>query len=774
MKKLIFLIRKVSKKNSMLVKMLISYLLIVLILLSTFAVVLYRSFSNSSMKEINKTSLQMLEQSYNTADILLGSTYNYFYYEYIKNSVIFNALNSKSFSDIEYFEIGKELNDILIPNALVYSIYLYNPNANTVFSNLNTQSSIDEFYDKDLVDIIKTRKFNSDEVFIPRRAQYVINGNKYDIDLITIIFTDANKISGKESAMVLNINQQTLQKMINKGATSDFSNSFIINNKGIIISHGDRNKLTQDISSESYIKKILENKKDMGSFTDTIEGRKYQVSYIKSSRLGWFFINRSEYSQLFESMTAFQKFIFIITSIFIFIGLLIAGYSTRKIYSPLRNLINEISASDLTTHDSKELNEYEYLKGSFNKLSVDASQLKLHIRRNSDVKRKELLKHILQDGVTNLKKYKIDMEQVGIDFSFKYLMVIVLQFDSYHELKDKYSLEDLSLFRFAISNIANEMFGSIYKVESYEDEAEHVAIILNSENSIELDKVSPILSDIQGHIERIFGFSVTAGIGTLVEGVENIKESYNNAISTIKYRLVYGKNTIIDYNILLQTQDKEYEYPVVLEKQVLDALKLGNIVKLNPAFDNLFNIIKHNSYGTILVSLTQLSLKIVSTGKIMAGSAKESLNLEYEFIHQQLITLETLDDIKNWLLEICQTIIEIKSSKADYKKDETVQRIVSYIENNYINPNLSIDEIANIVNFSPNYVRTIFKNNTNKSISDYITEQRFNKAKELLIGTRYTVKKISEQVGFSDSGYFNTAFKRYFGITPEEFRKSNL
>jgi Response regulator containing CheY-like receiver domain and AraC-type DNA-binding domain len=774
MKRLIIHIKKVVRKNTMLTKMLVSYLLIVLILLSAFAAVLYRSFSNSSMKEINKTSLQMLEQSYNTADILLGSTHNYFYYEYIKNSVIFNALNSKSFSGIDYFEIGKELNDILIPNALIYSIYLYNPNANTVFSNLNTLNSIDEFFDKDIIDIIKNQKFNSDEVFIPRRAQYVINGNKYDIDLITIIFTDANKISGKESAMVLNINQQTLQKMINKGTASDFSNSFIINNKGIIISHGDRNKLTQDIGSESYIKKILNNKKDKGSFTDTVEGRKYQISYIKSNRLGWFFINRSEYSQLFESMTTFQKFIFIITTIFIFIGILIAGYSTSKIYTPLRKLIKEISASDPDTHDSKELNEYEYLKGSFNKLSVDVSQLKLHVRRNSDVKRKELLRHILQDGVTNLEKYKADMEQAGIDFSKKYFKVIVLQFDSCHELKDKYSLEDLSLFRFAISNIANELLSSICKVESYEDEAEHVAIILNSENSIDIDNISSVLSDIQEHIERIFWFSVTIGVGTSAEGVKNIKESYSNAISTIKYRLVYGRNTVIDYSILLKTQDKEYEYPDMMEKHVLDALKLGNTVKLNMAFNNFFDNIKQFSYGTILLSLTQLSLKLVSTGEIMAGSAKEGLKLEYEFIHQQLITLETLEDIKNWLLEICQTIIEIKSSKADYKKDETVQKIINHIENNYFKSNLSVDEIANIVNFSPNYVRIIFKNNVNKSISDYITEQRFDKAKELLLGTRYTVKKISEQVGFSDSGYFNTAFKRYFGITPEEFRKSNL
>lgn len=48
-----------------------------------------------------------------------------------------------------------------------------------------------------------------------------------------------------------------------------------------------------------------------------------------------------------------------------------------------------------------------------------------------------------------------------------------------------------------------------------------------------------------------------------------------------------------------------------------------------------------------------------------------------------------------------------------------------------------------------------------------------NKAKELLIQTDYTVKKIAELVGFSDNRYFYITFKRYTGKTAEEFRKEH-
>lgn len=758
----------------MLVKMLLSYLLIGLILMSAFATVLYRSFSNSSMKQINETSQQMLEQSYNTADILLGSTYSYFYSVYTKNTVIFNALYSKSFRGTDNFEIGRELNAILIPNPLVYSVYLYNPGADSIFSNLDTQSTINDFYDSDLVHIIRNQKFNSNEVFLPRHVQYSINGNQSDIDLITIIFTDANKISGNESAMILNINQQTLQKMINKGARSDLSNSFIINGKGIIISHGDRSKLTQDIGNESYIKKILTDKKDRGSFTDTIDNKKYLISYIKSGRLGWYFINRSEYNQIFESMTTFQKFILLITTVFILMGILIAGYFTRKIYTPLHKLIMEIRAADTEPNEVKELSEYEYLKGSFNKLSFNINQLKEHVQKSSNVKRKELLRQALFSGIIKQDEFKSEMEQAGVSINAGCYRVIVLKFDDFNELKNRTSIEDLALYRFEVSNVANELLGALCKVEAYEDELDHVILILNSDSlqTIGIENIKPILLTIQQNVESFFGFSITAGIGFSVDGVKSIRESYVSATTSVNYRLVHGKRSMIDADDISELQDKDYRYPAALEKHVLDSLKLGNMKKLSSSLDHFFSSIQCNSYGTILLSLTQLTLMMVSTGKAMTAHLHESVNLEYEFIHKQLISLETLEEIKSWLFNICGTIIEAKNSKADTRKDETVNKLLAYIQEHFRDANLSVDEIAEVVSFSPNYVRTIFKNNMNESVSEYISRLRFEMAKQLLEETSLTVKDISKQVGFSDNRYFYTAFKKYYGMTPEEMRKS--
>ncbi|MFR4144549.1 MAG: helix-turn-helix transcriptional regulator [[Clostridium] leptum] len=48
-----------------------------------------------------------------------------------------------------------------------------------------------------------------------------------------------------------------------------------------------------------------------------------------------------------------------------------------------------------------------------------------------------------------------------------------------------------------------------------------------------------------------------------------------------------------------------------------------------------------------------------------------------------------------------------------------------------------------------------------------------NKAKELLKNPSNKIRDISENLGFSSPGYFAKTFKRFFGVTPEDFRKSN-
>jgi two-component system, response regulator YesN len=71
---------------------------------------------------------------------------------------------------------------------------------------------------------------------------------------------------------------------------------------------------------------------------------------------------------------------------------------------------------------------------------------------------------------------------------------------------------------------------------------------------------------------------------------------------------------------------------------------------------------------------------------------------------------------------------------------------------------------------SVKYLSRAFKNITGRNFSDYLSEIRMNKAKELLEKTQLTVYDIAISVGYGDPQYFHRVFKKYFGVTPNEYR----
>lgn len=68
------------------------------------------------------------------------------------------------------------------------------------------------------------------------------------------------------------------------------------------------------------------------------------------------------------------------------------------------------------------------------------------------------------------------------------------------------------------------------------------------------------------------------------------------------------------------------------------------------------------------------------------------------------------------------------------------------------------------------YLGQLFKKETGLSLNDYINKVRINKAKKLLKETGAMVYEIADQVGFSDSQYFSTVFKKIVGVSPKEYR----
>ncbi len=86
---------------------------------------------------------------------------------------------------------------------------------------------------------------------------------------------------------------------------------------------------------------------------------------------------------------------------------------------------------------------------------------------------------------------------------------------------------------------------------------------------------------------------------------------------------------------------------------------------------------------------------------------------------------------------------------------------------------VSLQTVAEEVGLSFQYLSQLFKKECGIHFSDYLTELRIGKAKQLLSETHMKIYEISELCGYANPKYFMNAFKKATGLTPKEFRKQS-
>lgn len=109
-----------------------------------------------------------------------------------------------------------------------------------------------------------------------------------------------------------------------------------------------------------------------------------------------------------------------------------------------------------------------------------------------------------------------------------------------------------------------------------------------------------------------------------------------------------------------------------------------------------------------------------------------------------------------------------KHTKQHYSPQ--VEKAVLCIEAD-LSRDLSLHTLAETLNISAGYLSTLFRQETGKTVTDFVNEKRMEHAARLLRGSPLQVQIVAQYCGISDVNYFSKLFKRHHGVTPREFRK---
>lgn len=106
-------------------------------------------------------------------------------------------------------------------------------------------------------------------------------------------------------------------------------------------------------------------------------------------------------------------------------------------------------------------------------------------------------------------------------------------------------------------------------------------------------------------------------------------------------------------------------------------------------------------------------------------------------------------------------------------EDDRIRHAISYMRK-HIGENLDIEKLADNACMSKVHFFRMFKEQTGETPNAYFIKKRMEKAELLLITTEMPIKTIAVNLGYEDHSYFIRLFKKYSGITPQQYRERRI
>lgn len=170
------------------------------------------------------------------------------------------------------------------------------------------------------------------------------------------------------------------------------------------------------------------------------------------------------------------------------------------------------------------------------------------------------------------------------------------------------------------------------------------------------------------------------------------------------------------------------------------------------------------SWESMMVFLTSMNRSLYNFILYRTSLSLHQCCFENSKLMHKCHTRQQFFDLAEQILEAYCSELRCDSCRGNY-----ITRAKAYIDWNLDKP-LRLEEVAARVFISKTYLSELFTSYTGMSFTTYVTRQRMQRAKKLLLSTRMSIHDVGQACGFYSSAYFSTVFTRQFGLSPSRYR----
>ncbi|MBS6397762.1 MAG: response regulator [Clostridiales bacterium] len=263
---------------------------------------------------------------------------------------------------------------------------------------------------------------------------------------------------------------------------------------------------------------------------------------------------------------------------------------------------------------------------------------------------------------------------------------------------------------------------------------------------------------------------ISAGISSLGNCPEDFPNLLEEAENLLHLRFLNQKNQIlspwdeglISYSSVCEISE---QYP-----DLFRGLLTGDELAVDEARKQLFSHLYTGSLDqakeTVLALICQLAWKLVDNNDSIHSIFMEEINY-----YEKLRRLDEIPNLELWLNNYFRWVLDYIQHTQDRHQADLMSRAKRFILDNYANPELTLGIVAGFVGLNEKYFSTRFTKEEGTTFSNYLTEVRIRKARELMSETNMKIYEVSQSVGYNSVEHFTRVFKKICKVSPRNYRK---
>jgi len=382
----------------------------------------------------------------------------------------------------------------------------------------------------------------------------------------------------------------------------------------------------------------------------------------------------------------------------------------------------------------------------------DLKRLRGQVEENIALLRNRFLLRLLLGGESTSTVVE-QSQQLGLSILAKWYLAMVIKIDCGSE-SPLPLFDECQQIETAVADLISQNMDAILTKKDIDE----LILILKGESDEQIQQEGDFLAGlIQQEVGSKTPCRLVIGLGKPQQRLGDLHRSFSEALLRVTdgwSELEYGDLKKLDQGVLQR----------FLESGLIDDFDAFFETYIQPLGESALRhrLIKQFFLLDILLSAAQFVSNLGANGDQVIP---ERLDLE-DF----LARLNSIDQIRTETKRIFAQALAFRDSQTKNGWTTVIQQAKTYLDSHYTDANLSLNEVAAQVNFSPNHFSAVFSRETGETFKDYLTRLRTDQAKKLLRTTNLKCSEVAFNCGYNDPHYFSMIFRKNTGFTPQQFR----